>query len=105
MTAAVTYVLELGLDRIATHNGALVARLLAGLDDRHFAVVSPPDGPSQSTLVVVTHRDPERTRRIEAALQRDGVDVALREGALRISPHLYNTDADIDRALDILASA
>ena len=104
-TAAVTYLLELGLDRIATHNEALVARLLAGLDDRRFAVVSPPDGPSQSTLVVVTHRDPERTRGIDAALQRGGVDVALREGALRISPHLYNTNADIDRALDILTSA
>jgi selenocysteine lyase/cysteine desulfurase len=28
--------------------------------------------------------------------------VALRRGQLRVSPHLYNTEADIDRALEVL---
>jgi selenocysteine lyase/cysteine desulfurase len=31
-----------------------------------------------------------------------GVDVALRRGRLRVSPHLYNTEADIDRAPEVL---
>ncbi len=31
-----------------------------------------------------------------------GVDVALRRGRLRVSPHLYNTEADIERALEVL---
>jgi len=30
------------------------------------------------------------------------VDVALRRGRLRVSPHLDNTEADLDRALEVL---
>jgi selenocysteine lyase/cysteine desulfurase len=26
----------------------------------------------------------------------------LRRGHLRVSPHLYNTEADVDRALEVL---
>jgi len=33
------------------------------------------------------------------------VDVALRRGRLRVSPHLYNTAADVDRALEVLDGA
>jgi selenocysteine lyase/cysteine desulfurase len=31
-----------------------------------------------------------------------GIDSAYREGNLRLSPHLFNTTADIDHALDVL---
>jgi selenocysteine lyase/cysteine desulfurase len=31
--------------------------------------------------------------------------VAYRRGRLRVSPHLYNTLADIDRALEVLDTA
>jgi hypothetical protein len=44
---------------------------------------------------------PDVARRLAAA----GVDVALRRGRLRVSPHLYNTEADIDRALEVLDGA
>jgi selenocysteine lyase/cysteine desulfurase len=30
------------------------------------------------------------------------VDVAFRRGQLRVSPHLYNTEADVGRALEVL---
>lgn len=103
--AAVEYLLDRGIGRIAAHDDRLVGRLLAGLDDARYAAISPVEGPARSTLVVVTHREPGRNRAIHAALRDAGVDAALREGTLRVSPHLYNTDADIDRALDVLASA
>jgi len=103
-TAAVAYLLDRGIDQIAAHDDALAARLIAGLDDARYAVVSPVEGPARSALVVVTHREPGRNAVIHAALRRAGVDAALREGALRFSPHLYNTDADIDRALGVLGA-
>ena len=34
-------------------------------------------------------------------LRHSGLDVALRRGALRLSPHLYNTAEDIDRFLEL----
>ena len=35
-------------------------------------------------------------------LAEAGVDAAYREGNLRLSVHLFNTPAEVDRALDLL---
>jgi selenocysteine lyase/cysteine desulfurase len=102
-TAAVRYLLELGIERVAAHDQALVERLLAGLDLDRYRLRSPRSGPQRSTLVLLSHADPERNAAIHAALAAAGVDVSLRAGALRLSPHVHNTVADIDRALAALA--
>ena len=54
---------------------------------------------------MVSHRRAERNPAIHQALAADRVFVALREGNLRFSPHLYNSNADIDRALEALNAA
>lgn len=103
-TASVELIAELGVDRVAEHDQSLVSRLAGGLPEA-YEVLSPAEGPARSTLVFVTHRDASRNPAVHAALGEVGVDVALREGSLRLSPHLYNADADVDRALDVLATA
>jgi len=47
--------------------------------------------------------DPTR-RKVFERLRAAQVFVSLREGALRISPHLYNSERDIDRLLTVLAA-
>jgi len=37
-------------------------------------------------------------------LEENGVVCALREGMLRLSPHFYNDDAEIDRVINLLSS-
>jgi selenocysteine lyase/cysteine desulfurase len=39
---------------------------------------------------------------LQAALQRSGVSVSLRGSALRVSPHVYNDDADREALLQVL---
>lgn len=102
-TAAVRYLLDLGIERVAAHDQALVERLLAGLDLDRYRLRSPRSGPERSTLVLLSHADPRRNAAVHAALEAAGVDVSLRAGALRLSPHVHNTAADIDRALEVLA--
>jgi cysteine desulfurase/selenocysteine lyase len=101
-TAAVEYLLGIGLDRVAARDQALVERFLQGLDPDRYRLDSPRGGPGRSTLVVLGHRRPGRTQELHRALAAAGVDVALRRGRLRVSPHLYNTEADVDRALEVL---
>ena len=101
-TAAVEYLLGIGLDGVAARDQALVERLLQGLDPDRYRLASPRRGPGRSTLVVLDHRQPGRTETLHRELAAAGVDVALRRGRLRVSPHLYNTEADIDRALEVL---
>jgi selenocysteine lyase/cysteine desulfurase len=60
------------------------------------------DGEVTSGIVTVEHGEPDRLR---ASLRTAGVHVAVRERMVRFSPHAYNTDEEIDRALDAVARA
>lgn len=77
-----------GLDRAAVHAHCvgLAEKFRAGLGME----------PAGSAIVAV--RRPEAVERLAAA----GVVTSARAGAARLSFHLYNTEADVDRALDAL---
>jgi cysteine desulfurase/selenocysteine lyase len=97
--AALELRLELGIDEVAAYVDGLVLRLLAGIDRTRFRLVSAED--VRSSLVVV---EPLREASAEVVerLTAAGVHVAHRRGRVRISPHLYNTPDEIDRALELL---
>jgi selenocysteine lyase/cysteine desulfurase len=56
----------------------------------------------RSTLVFISHRRRDRNQAVYEGLRESGVYVAYRSGSLRIAPHLFNTEDDIDRALEAL---
>jgi cysteine desulfurase/selenocysteine lyase len=103
-TASVELLLDHGIERVAAFDQALVERLLGGLADLPLRVLSPLSGPARSTLVFASDEREAENERLHGRLRDAGVDVALRGGALRFSPHLYNCDRDIDRALEVLAA-
>ncbi|MCC0579202.1 aminotransferase class V-fold PLP-dependent enzyme [Streptomyces californicus] len=84
---------EVGADTLHAHATGLAARLRAGLTGLGRAVV-----PGESAIVSV----PGLAGR-EPALAEAGIAVSAPVGNLRISCHLYNTEADIDRVLEFLA--
>jgi cysteine desulfurase / selenocysteine lyase len=99
-TAAVELLIELGIEQIRDYVDSLVVRLLNGIEESAFRLVSSKD--NRSTLALLAPiREPSETlvERLTAA----GVHIAHRRGRIRISPHLYNTAADIDRALELLS--
>lgn len=85
--AALDLIAEIGIDTIHAHDVALANRLRAGLDL----------DPSDSAIVSFTADDGAGDR-----LRAAGVRSSVRAGRVRISPHLYNEDADVDRALEAL---
>ena len=99
---AIELLLELGPEAIEAHDQRLVQRLLDGLDRARYEVLSRESPESRSTLVFLSHVDRTRNDAIHRGLAEAGVDVARRAGSLRLSPHLYNTEEDIDRALEAL---
>ncbi|HVF77554.1 MAG TPA: aminotransferase class V-fold PLP-dependent enzyme [Solirubrobacteraceae bacterium] len=78
---------RIGVESVFAHDVALANRFRDGLDM----------APSNSAIVSFT--DDGAAQR----LQRAGIVAALRGGRLRASWHLYNTESDVDRALDALA--
>ncbi len=100
-TAAIEYLLELGINHVAGHDQDLVSRILERLPPAYEAL-SPREGNRRSTLVVFTHRDKARNERIWRRLRAEGVFTSYRKGNLRAAPHLYNTRAEVDRLVNLL---
>ncbi|MEV4948805.1 aminotransferase class V-fold PLP-dependent enzyme [Streptomyces sp. NPDC053755] len=83
---------EVGIERIEAHNKALGARFRDGLTALGHTPV-----PDESGIVAV----PGLGER-QAALSEAGVLTSARAGNLRVSFHLYNGSADVDRALEVI---
>jgi selenocysteine lyase/cysteine desulfurase len=99
--ASLELFLGTGIGTIADWDQRLVDRLLAGIDPERYRLISPASGPARSTLVVLSAVDgssDQRHRRLSEA----GIDIAYREGNLRVSVHLFNEPAEVDRALAVL---
>jgi selenocysteine lyase/cysteine desulfurase len=76
---------------------SLTQRLLDGLEKRSKKITSPTTKERRSGIVTFEVDDAGKTAR---RLQEGGVMVAPRVNTLRVSPHFFNTEAEIDTLLD-----
>ena len=86
---------------VQAHTRALGDRLLDGLPPG-FEPASPTEDRARSHLVCFRASSPEKTRAAHRRLEAARVVTALRGDRIRVSPHLYTTEADIDRLLAAL---
>jgi cysteine desulfurase / selenocysteine lyase len=100
--ASVEMLLDVGIACISTHVGALVDAMMSRLRSTAATVVTPDDAARHAGIVTVRVKNADRA---SERLAREGIVCALREGAIRLSPHLYSTEDDVHRAVDILLSA
>jgi cysteine desulfurase/selenocysteine lyase len=92
-------VLEAGPARIREHVLALLDPLAGWLQERGIHIDSDLRPERRSGIFAFTPADAAGAYR---ALHRAGVGCCLREGAVRLSPHLYNQPEDIARVMDVL---
>ncbi|MCG8347733.1 MAG: aminotransferase class V-fold PLP-dependent enzyme [Chloroflexales bacterium] len=100
--ASVEYLLKQGIERIAIYDQRLVEQFVSGINPKKYDLTSPLSGETRSTLVFISHRDAMHNNEIHLKLKAAGIEAAYRRGKLRFSPHLYNTSADISKALAVL---
>jgi cysteine desulfurase / selenocysteine lyase len=98
--ASVGLLLEAGIERIREHLRALHAPVLAWADRTGTRIASPRDEHGSGILCIAPEGVADAHRRLKAA----GVVCSLREGAIRLSPHLYNTVAEMERVVEVLES-
>jgi selenocysteine lyase/cysteine desulfurase len=103
MAASLEYVLQVGVETVAEHNRRLIAALIDWLPRDRCVLASPPEAERRGSYVCVAARRPEQTRELFEKLRKENIIVSLREGALRIAPHLYNTERDIARLIAVLS--
>ena len=87
-----THIVRTGMLRVFGENLRRV--LAASFANRFRAGLGLP--PGDSAIVSTDHPD------AEAKLAAAGIGAAMRGGRLRTSWHVYNTDSDLDRTLDVL---
>jgi selenocysteine lyase/cysteine desulfurase len=99
MTASLELLEEVGVAAIAEHLRALRAPVLDAAGRRRFTVVSPTDDPHDCGIWCVRTDDVRAAyRRLRAA----GVVASLREGSIRLSPHLFNTIDEVARVVELI---
>ncbi len=83
------------------HVLALTDRLCAGLD-RLGAEIASLRGESTSSGIVTFRLPPHDSVALGEALQKEGIVTTYRSTGVRVSPHGYNTEEEIDRLLERL---
>lgn len=100
--ASIDLLLSLGIDAVETRVLALAERAARGLASRGFALAAPRRAPAETSgIVAATHPD-RPAEDLARRLAERGIVVAARAARLRVSPHAYNTEEEIDRFLAAL---
>ncbi|MEW6723317.1 MAG: aminotransferase class V-fold PLP-dependent enzyme [Bacillota bacterium] len=99
--AALEYFALLGAEPIWETIRGLTDHLIEGLQSRGYQILSPLAPEARSGIVGFYHPR-EAADRLVDRLRDEGIIVAVRQGAVRVSPHFYNTVAEIDWLLEEL---
>jgi selenocysteine lyase/cysteine desulfurase len=97
--AGMELMMEIGIAETREHVLGLTDRLMAGVDELGGVVATPREPERHGALTCIRSTD---THALVAALAGDGIVTSDRDGNLRVSPHAYNTEDDIDAVLDSL---
>ena len=99
---AIDMFLEIGIEHIAARVMFLTDRLVAGVRDKGYRVISSRQA-GEGSGIVALRSDSHDHDEIQRHLQGEHrIVIAVRNGRLRISPHIYNTIKEIDRLIEVL---
>ncbi len=100
--AAQAIIDEVGVPTIRARNAALTERLIERCAENGLRVRAAPLASQRSAIVMIEHADPGGA---VTELARAGIVVDWRPGCVRVSPHFYNTEDEVDRVVAALAGA
>jgi selenocysteine lyase/cysteine desulfurase len=98
MTRSVDLLTELGIPAIRDHL-ATVQRPVLEWACRRGVPLTSPSGDRGSAILCVA---PPKADEVHRALRQERIYASLREGAIRLSPHCYNTVEEMERVTDVL---
>jgi len=104
LKASLDLLMECGIDNVGRRIQQLTELLIHGLVKKGYKIVSP-RGPGQQSGIVSFTSPTHAHEQIWKSLRKDHkTEIAVREGRLRVSPHFYNTEQQIERLIEHLPS-
>jgi cysteine desulfurase / selenocysteine lyase len=102
--ASLEFLLRIGPATVQQHNRNLIEFMYERLPKDRCFPASPLDPAQRGPYGCFRARTPEKTVELYQKLRSENVVVSLREGNIRVSPHLYNTERDIDRLISVITA-
>jgi len=106
MKAAIGMVMAAGMDKVAARILDLKKYLIDRLQPLGYEIIAPISGPNASGITTLRHPKASMSKLFHT-LEQNNIVVSLRYDRadaeyLRISPHFYNTTAELDRLMQFL---
>ncbi len=101
LEASLRLLLDFGMENVHARIERLTEQLREGLTALDFEILTPL-APAQRAGIVTCRKEGRDMAEIHQRLRETGMVCALRENWLRISPHFYNTTAEVERFLEKL---
>ena len=98
-TNSINYFTKIGIKNIRKHNQALIAKTANEID---LEFVSPRDEAIRGGTMILDFGSNQQ--KVLNHLQDNNIGVDLRSHGIRISPHIYNDEQDIDQLLSVIKS-
>jgi len=107
LNAAMELLLEIGIDNIAAELLRKRALLVPALKDKRYTVLHADVPPANASSIVTFYREDANMAVLYEKLEAANIIASLRSDRsgrqyLRLSPHFYNTDAELRRVLELL---
>jgi selenocysteine lyase/cysteine desulfurase len=102
LDASLRLLLDTGVQRIADHLEHLTDYLCETIDHSRYAVLSSRLPGEKSQIVSLGHLNGLSPMDLYVHLKKRGIVTAPRGNGLRIAPHLYNTESDIESLIAAL---
>ena len=104
MDTSVKFVADIGVETVAAHNRELIDFMFERLPKDRCVPASPLDPSQRGPYGCFTARSPEKTVVLYEKLRKENVIVSLRDGNIRVSSYLYNSQRDIDRLISVITA-
>ena len=102
--ASVDFLVRIGPAAVQQHNRNLIEFMYERLPKDRCVPASPRDPAQRGPYGCFKARTPEKTLEMYQKLRGENVIVSLREGNIRVSPYLYNSERDIDRLISVITA-
>jgi cysteine desulfurase/selenocysteine lyase len=102
LEASLEFVEQVTVAAVWQHCRVLLGRLQDGLRTQALMVLGDTRPEESSTILSFRAESADATARLYVTLKTRLIAVSLRRGSIRVSPYLYNTEADIEALLEAI---
>lgn len=101
--ASLMFLQEVGVETVAAHNQKLIAQMFDRLPLDRCVRTSPPEAERCGPYGCFAGYGLDETKELYGRMKEEKLIASLREGNIRVSTHLYNTEEDIDKLIRVIA--